>query len=101
MLLQSVFWLTSSTTYSPEMDVLADERKTRLFAGILRIVDALDFRLRLRVRSIKLHGASAWLRILVRMSATADEEIDRAHRNTGLLGDTLRLRIFIQEVIED
>lgn len=101
VLSHSVFWLTASTGFTLETEPLMDERKARLFAGILRIVDALDFRLRLRVRSVKLHKASAWLRILVRTFAPAIEEISRAQQRTDLLGEALGLRVFIQEVIEE
>lgn len=101
VLLHSVLWQTSPTSFTLDMEPLLAARKSQLLAGTLRVGDALDFRLRLRIRSIQLHKASAWLRILVRTFAPANEEIRRAHQSTVLLGETLGLRIFVQEVVED
>ncbi len=101
LLLYCTFWLATSTGYALDIEPLVDQRKTRLLAGILRVADGLDCRLRLRVREIKVHRASAWLRLLVRTFAQADEEIARARDRATLLGDALGSRVFVQQVVEE
>ena len=98
-LLYCLLWCATSTACVLDIEPLIDRRKTLLLAGILRVADGLDYRLRLRVREVKVQRASAWLRFLVRSVAPATEEVARAQDRSEMLSQALSLRIFVQEVI--
>ncbi len=100
-LLYCVLWHTATSVYTVGSEPLVNMEKAMLLAGILRISCALDYRLRYRVRGIRVLRASAWLRILVRTLAPSAEEIALAQERTTLLGKALRLRVFVQEVVQE
>lgn len=101
LLLYTVLWHAWGVPYAVDGERLVARHKAQLLAGILRIADGLDWRLRLRVRKVQVQKASAWLRILVRTLGPASEEITEAQKRSDLLAETLGLRLFVQEVLED
>jgi hypothetical protein len=101
LLLYTVLWYAWGLPYAVDNEPLADSHKAQLLAGILRIADGLDSRLRLRVRKVQVQKASAWIRILVRTLGPAGEEVTEAQKRSDLLSQTLGLRLFVQEVLED
>jgi hypothetical protein len=101
LLLYTVLWYAWGVPYVVDGERLGDRHKAQLLAGILRIADGLDWRLRLRVRKVQVQKASAWLRILVRTLGPSSEEISEAQKRSDLLAETLGLRLFIQEVLDE
>jgi hypothetical protein len=100
LLLYSLLWSTAPSTRVVDAEPLLDRHKTLVLAGILRVAEALDFHLKLRVRDVRIQKASAWLRFLVRSLAPATEEVTRCQEETTMLSQALGLRISVQEVLE-
>ncbi|MBN1192219.1 MAG: hypothetical protein JXA36_00790 [Coriobacteriia bacterium] len=101
LLLYTMLWQAWGTPYAVDGEPLANRSTSQVLAGILRVADGLDWRLRMRVRQLQVQKASAWLRILVRTLAPASEEVTEAQKRSDLLAETLGLRLFIQEVLDE
>ncbi|NLE95541.1 MAG: hypothetical protein GX600_07660 [Dehalococcoidia bacterium] len=100
-LLYCLLWHASPAMYVLDIEPLFDRSRALLLAGILRVADGLDCEHRLRVRDVQIQKASAWLRMLVRHFAPADEEIARAKEKSDILSMALCLRVFVQQIVED
>lgn len=99
LLLYSLLWHAAPEEYVLDIEPVFDLAKTQLLAGMLRIADGLDCEHRLRVRSIRLQNASAWIRILVQSPTSADEETARAREKSDVLSRALGRRLFVQQIM--
>ncbi len=101
LLVYGLLWSTSSGTNVLRTEPLIDRRKALLLSGILRMADALDFKLRLRVRHVQVRKSPSSLRFMVRGVGPAAEEVARCQEESRMLSAALGLRIAVQEIVEN
>ena len=100
-LLYSVLWSDLGSQLEVPEEPLPAPKHTRQLASILRIAQCLDYSLRGLVSGIQVIKADYWVRILVRSMGSVEQEVAEAAVHARVLEESLRTRVFVQEVIEE
>ena len=100
-LLYSVLWSDLGSQLEVPEEPLPAPKHARQVASILRIAQCLDYSLRGLVSGIRVIKADYWVRILVRSMGSVEQEVAEVAAHARVLEESLRTRVFVQEVIEE